>query len=364
MRDGDTPADAGGPQFLPATQDLEYTLALPLIQPRRPPARQHILGESGTKRQRETGRFEVVAEAHGGEEGRGAFRSAKSARVPECQSAEAECQEYRGVPEADGRTATVRRSGGRHPGPVPAPGTRHLATLGTLDSALWHSCIRRLPSDRPPPVRLSPPSARICSSHAVTVLLRSPHSAAPGPDGRGVGGALPADLPADGGRRRAVRVPELGGDSAPDPAAPWRARSSRSASGRSASRSTAPIPQAMAEATALITEHYKPEFIDINFGCPVKKVVQRNGGSGCLRDLDLVERIIRACVGGHPPAGHGEDPERLERRDRAIRSASRSGCRTPAPGRSPCTPAPGPRCSAARPTGTRSPGWWRRWTSR
>jgi nifR3 family TIM-barrel protein len=55
-------------------------------------------------------------------------------------------------------------------------------------------------------------------------------------------------------------------------------------------------PAAMAEATALITEHYRPEFIDINFGCPVKKVVQRNGGSGCLRDLALVEQIIRTCV--------------------------------------------------------------------
>ncbi len=53
---------------------------------------------------------------------------------------------------------------------------------------------------------------------------------------------------------------------------------------------------AMAEATALVTEHYAPDFIDINFGCPVKKVVQRNGGSGCLRDMDQVERIIRACV--------------------------------------------------------------------
>ncbi len=53
---------------------------------------------------------------------------------------------------------------------------------------------------------------------------------------------------------------------------------------------------AMAEAAGLITEHYRPEFIDINFGCPVKKVVQRNGGSGCLRDLDLVDRIIRAVV--------------------------------------------------------------------
>ena len=56
-------------------------------------------------------------------------------------------------------------------------------------------------------------------------------------------------------------------------------------------------PNAMAEAAALITEHYEPEFIDINFGCPVKKVVQRNGGSGCLRDMDLVERIIRAVIG-------------------------------------------------------------------
>ncbi len=53
---------------------------------------------------------------------------------------------------------------------------------------------------------------------------------------------------------------------------------------------------AMAEAAALVTEHYAPDFIDINFGCPVKKVVQRNGGSGCLRDLDLVDRIIAACV--------------------------------------------------------------------
>src|SRR5215213_625938 len=55
-------------------------------------------------------------------------------------------------------------------------------------------------------------------------------------------------------------------------------------------------PNAMAEAAALITRHYEPEFIDINFGCPVKKVVQRNGGSGCLRDMDLVERIIRAVI--------------------------------------------------------------------
>jgi nifR3 family TIM-barrel protein len=53
-------------------------------------------------------------------------------------------------------------------------------------------------------------------------------------------------------------------------------------------------PVQMAEAAAFVDQVFGPDFIDINFGCPVKKVVKRNGGSGCLRDLDLVERIIRA----------------------------------------------------------------------
>jgi tRNA-dihydrouridine synthase B len=53
-------------------------------------------------------------------------------------------------------------------------------------------------------------------------------------------------------------------------------------------------PIAMAEAAALVEQTYGPDFLDINFGCPVKKVVSRNGGSGCLRDLDMVQSIIRA----------------------------------------------------------------------
>lgn len=57
-------------------------------------------------------------------------------------------------------------------------------------------------------------------------------------------------------------------------------------------------PQAMEEASALVTDLFQPEFIDINFGCPVKKVVKRNGGSGCLRDLDLVQEVIRAVIRG------------------------------------------------------------------
>jgi tRNA-dihydrouridine synthase B len=57
-------------------------------------------------------------------------------------------------------------------------------------------------------------------------------------------------------------------------------------------------PDAMGEAARLVTDVFQPEFIDINFGCPVKKVVQRNGGSGCLKDLGLVQQVIRAVIGG------------------------------------------------------------------
>jgi nifR3 family TIM-barrel protein len=57
-------------------------------------------------------------------------------------------------------------------------------------------------------------------------------------------------------------------------------------------------PAAMGDAARLVTDVFQPEFIDINFGCPVKKVVRRNGGSGCLKDLGLVQDVIRAVVQG------------------------------------------------------------------
>ena len=59
-------------------------------------------------------------------------------------------------------------------------------------------------------------------------------------------------------------------------------------------------PRAMGEAAAFVSDVFQPDFVDINFGCPVKKVVQRNGGSGCLRDLSLVEEVIRAVARSTP----------------------------------------------------------------
>jgi nifR3 family TIM-barrel protein len=55
--------------------------------------------------------------------------------------------------------------------------------------------------------------------------------------------------------------------------------------------------QVMAKAAGMVTELMQPDFIDINFGCPVKKVVRNNGGSGCLKDMSLVQGIIHAVRG-------------------------------------------------------------------
>lgn len=50
----------------------------------------------------------------------------------------------------------------------------------------------------------------------------------------------------------------------------------------------------MAQAAGMVTKLFHPDYVDINFGCPVKKVVRNNGGSGCLKDMSLVGGIIRA----------------------------------------------------------------------
>ena len=50
----------------------------------------------------------------------------------------------------------------------------------------------------------------------------------------------------------------------------------------------------MATAAGMVTDLFEPDFLDINFGCPVKKVVRNNGGSGCLKDMTLVRGIIGA----------------------------------------------------------------------
>ena len=52
----------------------------------------------------------------------------------------------------------------------------------------------------------------------------------------------------------------------------------------------------LAWAAALIKEKARPDFIDINAGCPVPKVVKKNGGASLLRDPELFKRILTAVV--------------------------------------------------------------------
>jgi tRNA-dihydrouridine synthase B len=54
-------------------------------------------------------------------------------------------------------------------------------------------------------------------------------------------------------------------------------------------------PEVMAEAAAKL-EYLKPDFIDLNFGCPARKIVGKNGGSSILRDPDLLGDIVAAVV--------------------------------------------------------------------
>ena len=49
-------------------------------------------------------------------------------------------------------------------------------------------------------------------------------------------------------------------------------------------------------ATKIITEKIKPDGIDINFGCPVKKVIKQGAGSALMRDFQKAKEVIRAVI--------------------------------------------------------------------
>ncbi|WP_454980621.1 tRNA dihydrouridine synthase DusB [Capnocytophaga haemolytica] len=48
--------------------------------------------------------------------------------------------------------------------------------------------------------------------------------------------------------------------------------------------------------SARIVETVSPDLVDINFGCPVKKVVSKGAGAGVLKDIDLMVRLTEAVV--------------------------------------------------------------------
>ena len=55
-------------------------------------------------------------------------------------------------------------------------------------------------------------------------------------------------------------------------------------------------PAHMAEAAKQVVDWVAPDFIDLNFGCPVNKVVAKNGGSALLKDCLTLSSVAKAVV--------------------------------------------------------------------
>ena len=59
-------------------------------------------------------------------------------------------------------------------------------------------------------------------------------------------------------------------------------------------------PEVMGNAARFVADQFKPDIIDINYGCPVPKITKRGAGSAALKDLCLMEEITSAVVESVP----------------------------------------------------------------
>jgi len=59
-------------------------------------------------------------------------------------------------------------------------------------------------------------------------------------------------------------------------------------------------PKIMGQAAKFVAEKFKPDILDINYGCPVPKITKKGGGSAALKDLCLMDEITSAVVESTP----------------------------------------------------------------
>jgi tRNA-dihydrouridine synthase B len=59
-------------------------------------------------------------------------------------------------------------------------------------------------------------------------------------------------------------------------------------------------PEIMQHAARKIVDDFKPDILDINFGCPVPKITKKGAGSAALKDLGLMQAITEAVVASVP----------------------------------------------------------------
>jgi len=59
-------------------------------------------------------------------------------------------------------------------------------------------------------------------------------------------------------------------------------------------------PASMAKAARLVCDRMRPDFLDLNFGCPAHKVIEQNAGSGLLRCTPLLYDLVKAVKDAIP----------------------------------------------------------------
>ena len=55
-------------------------------------------------------------------------------------------------------------------------------------------------------------------------------------------------------------------------------------------------PEILGRSARYIADNFKPDLIDINFGCPVPKVTKKGAGSAALKDLCLMDDIVKCVI--------------------------------------------------------------------
>ena len=55
-------------------------------------------------------------------------------------------------------------------------------------------------------------------------------------------------------------------------------------------------PTSVSDSAKYIYDNFKPDIIDINFGCPVPKITKKGAGSAALRNLDLMNKIVSSVI--------------------------------------------------------------------
>ena len=59
-------------------------------------------------------------------------------------------------------------------------------------------------------------------------------------------------------------------------------------------------PASMAKAARLVCDRMRPDFLDLNFGCPAHKVIEQNAGSGLLRCTPLLYDLVKSVKDAIP----------------------------------------------------------------